>query len=185
MKATNLNVNDTKCLIAYFSRAGNNYVGGNIVNLTVGNTEVVAKMIREMTGGDMCHIEPVKEYPADYTETTEVAQKELRANARPKLTLHLESMASYDVIFLGHPNWWGTMPMPVCTFLEEYDFSGKTIAPFCTHEESGTGRSVADIKKMCPQSTILDGLAIRGGDVKNAQDVVAGWLRDIGMTTKK
>jgi len=180
-----MNVKDSKCLIAYFSRPGNNYVNGQIVNLPVGNTEVVAKMIQETTKGDLFHIEPVNAYPANYTETTEVAQAELRANARPKLTRHLETLASYDVIFLGHPNWWGTMPMPVCTFLEGYDFSGKTIAPFCTHEGSGTGRSVADIKKMCPHSTVLDGLAIRGGDVKNAQDVVTGWLRDIGMIAKK
>jgi flavodoxin len=178
-------VNNSKYVIAYFSRSGNNYVSGKIVNLPIGNTEVVAKMIQEITKGDLFHIEAVNAYPEDYTETTEVAQQELRTNARPKLTSHLESMASYDVIFLGHPNWWGTMPMPVFTFLEEYDFSGKTIAPFCTHEGSSMGRSVADIKKMCPQSTVLDGLAIRGGDVKNAQDEVSGWLRDIGITAKK
>ena len=181
-----MKVNNAKCLIAYFSRPGNNYVNGNIVNLPVGNTEVIAKMIQEMTGGDLFHIEAVNAYPEDYTETTDVAQEELRTNARPKLTRHLETMASYDVIFLGYPNWWGTMPMPVFTFLEEYDFSGKTIAPFCTHEGSGLGRSVSDIRKMCPKSTVLEGLAIRGGDVKNARGEVAGWLRDnIGMTAKK
>jgi len=183
MNVKKMNVNNSKCLIAYFSRSGNNYVNGTIVNLPVGNTEVVAKMIQEMTQGDLFHIEAVHVYPEDYTETTEVAQQELRTNARPKLTTHLESMASYDVIFLGHPNWWGTMPMPVFTFLEEYDLSGKTIASFCTHEGSGLGRSVSDIRKMCPQSTVLEGLAIRGGDVKNAQNEVSGWLRDIGMKT--
>jgi flavodoxin len=94
-------------------------------------------------------------------------------------------VTSYEVIFLGYPNWWGTMPMPVCSFLDEYDLSKKIIAPFCTHEGSGLGRSLSDLKKMCPQSTILDGLAIRGGDVKNAQDAVAGWLRDTGMAKKK
>ena len=173
--------NDSKCLIAYFSRPGNNYVGGTIVNLPVGNTEVVAKMIQEMTAGELFRIEPVNAYPEDYTETTEIAQQELRTNARPKLTGHLETMTSYDVVFLGYPNWWGRMPMPVFTFLEDYDFSGKTIAPFCTHEGSGLGRSVTDIKKMCPRSTILDGLAVRGGDVRNAQDEVGGWLREMGM----
>ena len=170
MKTATMNGNDTKSLIAYFSRAGNNYVNGQIVNLPVGNTEFVAKMIHEMTGGDLFHIEPVKEYPEDYTETTEVARQELRTKARPKLTGHVDTMASFEVIFLGYPNWWGTMPMPVCSFLEDYDFSGKTIAPFCTHEGSGLGQSVADIRKMCPQSTVPDGLAIHGGDVKNAQD---------------
>ena len=170
-----------KILVAFFSRPGNNYVGGRIVNLPVGNTEVVAKMIQEMTAGDLFHIEAVNAYPEDYTETTEVARDELRTNARPKLTGHLESTASYDVLFLGYPNWWGTMPMPVFTFLEHYDFSGKIIVPFCTHEGSGLGLSVADIRKMCPQSTVLDGLAIRGGGVKNAQADVSGWLQELGM----
>ncbi len=179
-----MNVNNAKCLIAYFSRAGNNYVGGNIVNLPVGNTEVVAKMLQEMTGGDLFHIEPVKAYPKEYTETTDVAKEELRTSARPKLTGHVETMASHDGVFLGYPNWWGTMPMPVFTFLEEYDLSGKTIIPFCTHEGSGLGRTVTDIRKTCPQSTVLEGLAIRGGDVKNAHDQVAGWLKDIGIVGK-
>ena len=177
----NVNWNNTKCLIAYFSRSGNNYVSGKIVNLPVGNTEVVAKMIQEMTKGDLFHIEAVNAYPEDYTETTEVAQQELRTSARPKLSSHLESISSYGVIFLGYPNWYGTMPMPVFTFLEEYDYSGKTIVPFCTHEGSGLGRSVSDIRKMCPQSTVMDGLAFRGGEVKNAQDEVSGWMRELGM----
>jgi len=176
-----MNINDSKCLIAFFSRPGNNYVNGSIVNLPVGNTDVVATMIREMTGGTLFHIESVTAYPEGYTETTEVAQQELRANARPKLTRHLEDPDSYDLIFLGYPNWWGTMPMPVFTFLEDYDLAGKTMAPFCTHEGSGMGRSVEDIRKTCPQSTVLNGLAIRGGEVKSAQDEITGWLREIGM----
>jgi flavodoxin len=180
-----MSIKGSKCLIAYFSRAGFNYVGGQIVNLPVGNTEVVAKMIRELNGGDLFHIEPVKKYPADYTETTDVAKEELRTSARPKLAGHVETVAAYDVVFLGYPNWWGTMPMPVFSFLEECDPAGKTIAPFCTHEGSGLGHSIADIKKTCPQSTVLDGFAIRGGTVKNAHDDVAGWLREIGMTAKK
>ncbi len=179
-----MTITNPKCLIAYFSRAGNNYVNGSIVNLPVGNTGIIAKMIREMTGGDLFHIESVKGYPLDYTETTEVAQAERRAKARPELTRRLETMDSYDRIVLGYPNWWGSMPMPVFTFLEGYDLSGKTIAPFCTHEGSGLGHSITDIKKACPKSTVLDGLAIRGGDVKNAQDAVAGWLCEIGMTAK-
>jgi flavodoxin len=180
-----MGISNSDCLIAYFSRSGNNYVSGTIKNLPVGNTEIVAKMIQEMTGGDLFHIEAVNAYPEDYLETTEVAQKELRANARPKLTSHLEILASYELIFLGYPNWYGTMLMPVFTFLEEYNFAGKTIAPFCTHEGSGMGRSIMDIRKICPQSTILEGLAIRGSDVKNAQDEVLQWLRETGMTSKK
>jgi flavodoxin len=177
---TNSTKGDGKCLIAYFSRPGNNYVSGQIVNLPVGNTEVIAKMIQEKNGGDLFPIEPVKAYPADYTETTDVAKEELRTKARPKLTGRVENIGSYDLIFLGYPNWWGTMPMPVFTFLEGYDLSGMTIAPFCTHEGSGLGHTVTDIRKACPNAIVLEGMAIRGGDVKTAQDVVAGWLRTVG-----
>ena len=177
------NTSNAKTLVAYFSRPGNNYVNGTIVNLPFGNTEVIAKMIAEMIGSAMFRIDALKQYPADYTETTDVAREELRAKARPELARHLETSASYDTIFLGYPNWWGTMPMPVYTFLEEYNFSGKIIAPFCTHEGSGLGHSVADIRKTCPQSAVRDGLAIRGAEVKNARDEVTGWLREIGMKT--
>jgi len=174
-------VKQNKILVAYFSRNGNNYVDGRIVNLPVGNTEVLAKMIQEITEGDLFRIVPVNSYPVDYTETTEVARKELRENARPKLSNRIENMDSYNVIFLGYPNWWGAIPMPVATFLSEYDFSGKTIAPFCTNEGSRLGRSLTNIIELCPQSTILNGLAVRGGDAKKAQNEVSEWLRELRM----
>ncbi|MFH0862881.1 MAG: flavodoxin [Candidatus Altiarchaeota archaeon] len=170
---------DEKTLIAYFSRKGNNFAGESIVDLPVGNTEVVAKMIQEMTDGDVFRIETVTSYPADYTETTKVAQKELRDNVRPMLTGHVKDMDSYEVIFLGYPNWWGTFPRPVASFLMEYDFYGKIIAPFCTHEGSQLGRSVEEIKETCRKSTVLDGLAIRGGNAKNAQKEVSEWLKKL------
>ena len=177
-----MKAHDEKCLIAYFSRKGQNYVNGRIVDLKVGNTEVVAKMIQKITGGDMFHIESVKAYPKDYTETTEVAKDELRANARPELTGHVENMDTYDVIFLGYPNWWGTLPAPVRTFLSEYDFSGKTIVPFCTHEGSGLGRSEQDIKKLCPKATVLNGIAIHGADAGSANTKISEWLEKIKIT---
>ena len=207
---------NSKSLIAYFSRRGNNYVGGSIVNLPMGNTEVVAntiqeltgsdmfeietvksypkdytettnvaKKIQELTGSDMFAIETVKSYPKDYTETTNVAQDELRKNTRPELTEKVEDMDSYDVIYIGYPNWWGTMPMAVYTFLESYDFSGKTIIPYCTHEGSGLGQSVRDIKKLCPNSRVLDGLAIKGGSVNRTQNDVSAWLHKLGISDKK
>ena len=169
-------MNEGKSLIAYYSRKGNNYVSGKIVNLPVGNTKVVANMIREITGGDTFQIDTVKSYPKDYSATTNVAKKELNENARPELSGHVENMESYNVIFLGYPNWWGTMPMPVFTFLEEYDLSGKTIIPFCTHEGSGIGRSENDIAKLCPEATLLKGLAIHGSRVSDAKRDVSDWL---------
>lgn len=174
-----MKVNDKKCLIAYFSRNGQNYVSGRIVDLKVGNTEVVANMIQKITGGTMFHIESVTAYPKDYTETTEVAKKELRTKARPKLRGQVKDIELYDVIFLGYPNWWGTMPMPVYTFLESYDFTGKTIVPFCTHEGSGMGHSEKDIAKACPRATVLEGIAIHGTNASSADSKVSSWIDNL------
>jgi len=177
------NLKEEKCLVAYFSRPGNNYVSAKIVNLPVGNTKIVADMIQETTGGDVFQIDTVRPYPKDYTATTNVAKKELNENVRPKLTSHVENMESYDVIFLGYPNWWGTIPMAVCTFLEEYDLSGKIIVPFCTHEGSGMGRSENDIAKLCPGATLLKGFSIQGSRVSAAKKDVEGWLESISRTS--
>ena len=122
-------------------------------------------------------IATVAAHPKDYHETTEVAKKELNGSARPALSDHVVNMGSYEVIFLGYPNWWGTMPMAIFTFLEEYNFAGKTIVPFCTHEGSGMGRSENDIKKLCPQATVLKGLAIHGTHVATAKDSIVQWIK--------
>jgi flavodoxin len=151
------------------------------VNLQVGNTKVVADMIQEITGSDAFCIDTVKSYPRGYTATTNVAKKEQNDNARPELSSHVGNMDSYNLIFLGYPNWWGTIPMPVFTFLEEYDFSGKTIVPFCTHEGSGLGHSEKDIAKLCPKATLLKGLAVQGSRVSAAKKDVTDWLSKIGM----
>jgi len=171
----------TKNLIAYFSRKGNNYVGGSIVNLPVGNTEVIARKIQKMAGGDMFRIETVKAYPADYKATTEVAKDEKRANARPELVGKVAGMGKYEVLILGFPNWCGTMPMAVAAFLEAYDLSGKTILPYCTHEGSGLGTSGSDIRNLCPDAKVLPGLAIVGGSVAGADKAVEGWLMKAGL----
>ena len=109
-----------------------------------------------------------------------MAKQELRQNARPELSGRLDNMADYSLIYLGYPNWWGTMPMAVFTFLEEYDFAGKTIIPFCTHEGSGMGHSESDIRKVCPDASVLKGLPIPGGKVQRAESDIADWLRTLG-----
>lgn len=171
-----------KVLIAYYSRAGQNYVSGDIVNLSVGNTSALAKKIHAITGGDLFEIRTAKSYPTDYHEATEVAQRELREKARPELVGDLPDVSSYDVIILGYPNWWGTMPMAVYSFIEKSgNLAGKTILPFCTHEGSGMGNSVRDLKKLCPAATVLPGLPIKGTRMyKNDPTVdteVARWLQ--------
>lgn len=166
-----------KILIAYFSREGGNYVSGRIVNLSVGNTEVVAKMIQKITGGELFRINTVKKYPDNYKEATKVAQQELRDNARPELSEYLDNIDDYEIIILCYPNWWGTMPMPVFTFLEKYDFTEKTIIPVCTHEGSGLGHSESDIRKTCPNVRLEKGLAIKGSNVHSAQPEIEKWLQ--------
>ena len=157
-------------------------MNGSIVDLPVGNTEVCARLIANETGGDLFKITPRNAYPKDYHECTTVAQKELRANSRPVIVGTAADMAKYDVVLLGYPNWWSTMPMPVFTFLEANDFSGKQIAPFCTHEGSGLGRSAKDITAACPGSEVLKGLAIQGGTVSRAEGDIRRWLRGLGLS---
>jgi flavodoxin len=132
-------------LIAFYLRKGSNYTDGRIVDLPAGNTEVIAKKIMDLIGGDLFESDNVKAYPLDYYGATGIAKDELRSNARPELTGAVGNTDDNEVVYLGHHNWWGTFPVAVCTFPESYDFSGKTIMPFCTHEGSGLGSSVRDI----------------------------------------
>lgn len=131
----------SKPLIVYYSRKGENYWNGSIKNLEKGNTEIVAEMIADITGGDLFEVDTVKTYAADYYECIDDAKAELREGARPELKAYMDSLDAYDTIFVGFPNWWGTMPMAMFTFLERYDLSGKRILPFCTNEGSGMGKS--------------------------------------------
>jgi flavodoxin len=164
-----------KILVAYFSHKGQNYVSGSIVELKKGNTAVVADIIAGLTDVDVFEIRSVKEYLFNYNACTSEARSELRANSRPELADDID-VTDYDVIFLGYPNWWGTMPMPVWTFLEGHDFSGKTIFPFCTHEGSGMGNSESDLKKLANRAEVKKGLAIHGGSVNNAEASVKNWI---------
>lgn len=168
-------------LVAFFSRAGENY---NVGVIEKGNTHIIAEMIAEQTGGDLFHIQTVTPYPEDYWECTDVAQQELQDNARPELASTVENFEDYDTIFLGYPNWWGDMPMAVYTFMESYDFSGKTIVPFATHEGSGLSSTESSIATVCSGAEVLDGLAVRGSVAQNSQseasEAVVDWLRDTG-----
>ena len=158
---------DKKILVAYFSWSG--------------NTREIAGQIRDRTGGDLFEIKTVNAYPTEYRACTDAAKKEQNENARPALSTKIDDMDDYGVVFIGYPNWWGTIPMALFTFFEQYDFSGKTVIPFCTHEGSGFGRSVSDIEKLCPKSTLLEGVAIRGSGVKSAQNTVGAWLEKIEL----
>ena len=164
--------------IAYFSRADENYVNGQIRELTVGNTEKAARILHELTGAELFKIEPVQPYARDYNTCISPAQADQRRDARPELKEYPSSLDGYDTVYLGYPNYWGTMPMAVFTFLEHFDFSGKTILPFCTHEGSGMGSSQADIRRVCPGARVGRGLAIHGAGVDRARPDLENWIRE-------
>ena len=164
-------------LIAFYSRAGENYFGGARRRVSVGNTEKAAKMLADLTGGELYKIEQAKPYSDDYDACTAEAKADLRNNARPEVLNLPDDLNAYDEIYLGYPNYWGTMPMAVYTFLENYDLTGKTIHPFCTHEGSGLSHTVQDIQKAAPGAVVARGLAIHGSSVDGAGDALAQWVK--------
>ncbi|AMD17496.1 flavodoxin [Methanobrevibacter sp. YE315] len=165
-------------IVIYFSRAGENYFGGELKNIEKGNTEVIAEFIQEFTGADLFKVEPEVEYPEDYMECIEIAKKEEQMNSRPKIKESLEGLEGYDTVYIGFPNWWGTLPMPMFTQLEQLDFTGKVVKPFVTHEGSGFGKSIKDLSKLCVGADIKKGLSIPGSEVYNVKDTVGLWIEE-------
>ncbi len=170
---------DSKILVAYFSLAGEQYEVGVIEK---GNTEIVAEMIADATGADVFKIESTTEYPATYDGLLDISRKE--ETNPPQIAETVDNMTDYDTIFLGYPIWWGDTPTIIKVFLQSYDFSGKTIVPFCTHGGSGLSGTGRTISNLCPNSTIKDGLAIRGSTAQNDRDSakqsVTKWLKENG-----
>lgn len=167
-KTDDINIeNMGNTLILYFSMSG--------------NTETVANYIHEEIGGDIVKLETVQTYPEDYDELVDYAREEQRDNTRPELERAIENIEQYDTIFLGYPNWWGDMPMPIYSFLDQYDLSNKTIAPFITHGGSGLSGTPANIANEEPDAVVTEGLAINGDDVDDCQDEVNEWLNELNF----
>ena len=171
-------------MVIYFSRADENY---NVGTVEVGNTEIMAGFMKDYLGdkADTFKIDPVKPYPADYKECTEVATEEKNSNARPEFkNADSINIDNYDTIFIGYPIWWGDVPMIINTFLEKYDFSGKTIIPFNTHEGSGNSGTFSDIKSKMKSSNVnTNGLAIQGKTARqeSSRSTVENWLKGLGF----
>ena len=161
-----------KILIVYFSKTN--------------NTRTVAQQIQTLTGGDILELKTVQQYPDDHNATVDIAIRERRTDARPELaTVFPENIEDYDIIFVGYPVWEYTMPMAFFTFFDKYKFAGKTIVPFSTHLGSRLAGGPQDIVALCPQATILEGLAIRGPNASSAGKDVQKWLQQLGVTEKK
>lgn len=173
-------ISSKKTLVVFFSHTGENYGVGNI---SEGNTHIIAKMIAEATGGSLFEIVPEKGYPHDsYDEVVEIAKQEKAQKARPAIKGDVK-VEDYYVIFIGYPNWWGDMPMPVYTFLEKHDWTGKVVVPFCTHEGSGLSNTEKYIAEACKGATIAKGLAVRGATAQNnreqARKSVNSWIEKL------
>lgn len=153
---------DKKALVVYFSKTG--------------NTQGVAEIVAKLTGAEIFRLETVEPYPDDYHTSTEVAKRQLEENARPALKAVPQDLARYDVIFLGHPVWWHTIPTPVMTFLEGAKLAGKTIIPFCTHGGGGADESAAAIRKLAPSAAVLDDKEFYGGA---SEEEIADWLASL------
>lgn len=171
----------SKAIVIFFSHAGENYSVGNI---EVGNTKIVADYISEITGADKFEVVAVKSYDMPYNKLIDVAKKEQQAGEKPAFKGQLEGLDKYDVVFVGTPIWWGTFPQVMFTFFDKYDLSGKKVFPFSTHEGSGLGSIVRDLKKIYPKADIQKGFSIYGHDVRTGKDKVAKWLSGIGFPSK-
>ena len=164
-----------KALVAFFSRTGENFFPGGMRYIEKGNTHIAAEILAEMTGADLFEIKSAGGYSDVYKECVAQAVAEYKNGARPALEEDID-ISEYDVIYVGYPNWCGTMPMPVWTFLEGHDFSGKVVCPFCTNEGSGLANSIADIDKLIRGAERKDGLSIKGSKVDESGAEFKKWI---------
>ena len=164
-----------KSLVIYFSHTGENYMENGIRNIEVGNTEKVANIIKNYTNADIFKVETVKEYPYNYYECCDVAKKELEQKELPEIKNKITDISNYDVIYIGGPVWWGHYPKAIDKALENIDFTNIIIKPFTTHEGSGLGETTNDIKRLCKNGIIKEGLAIRGCTVEDKKEEIERW----------
>lgn len=181
---------ETKILIAYFTWADNTVLTDQEIDLDAvtsaslvspGNTEILAEWIQQETGGNLFSITVKEPYPADYDECLDRAALENAENARPELSSHVEDMEAYDTVFLGFPNWYYSLPMPVFSFLEEYDFSGKTVIPFCAHGTGGLAGTIQDLKAALPESAVVaEPFDAERSEIAGSQPQLKEWLEELG-----
>ena len=177
-----------RILIAYFAVAENSEVdavaSASVMTLdgeAMGITEALANMIADETGGDLFSIQTSTDYPADINDVIDYAAEEQDSNARPALTTHIENLEDYDTVFVGYPNWWYDMPMAMYSFFDEYDFSGKTIIPFNSHNGSRFSDTIDTIQELEPDAAVItDGFTVRFSDAANARGDVSQWLDGLG-----
>ena len=168
---------NAKVLIVFFSHAGENYAVGNI---KVGNTKLVADEIQKVTGGDEFEIVAERNYDLPYASLTKLAKEEQERNEKPAFKGGVKDIDKYSTVFIGGPVWWGTYPQVMFSFFDKYDLNGKTIIPFTTHEGSGLGNVVEDLKKLYPNATFKEAFSIYGHETRNDLSKVSKWMKSLG-----
>lgn len=161
LAASSTHTEESSSLVVYFSRTG--------------NTEAAARRIQELAGADIIEIEAADPYPSSYSDTLSRAERELDQDARPAVITTIDDVAQYDVVYVGYPIWFGYAPRPVLTFLEAYDWSGKTVVPFCTSGGSGISASLGEIRESCPGADVAEGRRV------NDTSSIESWLRSLGL----
>ena len=169
--------NEGKLLVVFFSHAGDNYSVGNI---EVGNTKIVADYFSELTGAEQFEIKTSKYDGMAYKPLCDLAGEEQKKGELPEFEGTLDNLDAYGTVFIGGPVWWGTYPQVMFTFFSKYDLNGKTIIPFTTHEGSGLGNCVKDVKKAYPNATVKGEFSMYGHDVRSGKESVKKWLKEIG-----
>ncbi len=164
-------------LTVYFSHRGENYFPDGIKFINKGNTEYAAEYVHKAVGGELFRIETEIPYPENYNACGDVIMAEIKSKARPALKAWLEDVSMYDTIFVCYPNWCGTLPLCVLSFLERYDLSGKKLVPLCTNEGSGLAKSPADLQNSCPGAIIAEGLSVRGHKAESSEEEIAAWAK--------
>lgn len=162
-----MNITDKKILIAYFSWSG--------------NTRAVAETIHTRIGGDIYEIVPETPYSQNYQAVVDKAEQEQKANARPAIKNRLTDISQYDVIFVGYPNWWGSLPMPVATFMEGCSWQGKTVVPFFTHGGGGVQNCDRDLRKLAAGANVTEYLCLSGNRARNSQSEIDAWLQKLPL----
>ena len=186
------NGSDKNVLIAYFTlpedvnTGGVDAIGGASIVVNegevLGNTQYMAKIIHQTAGGELFEIKTSQNYPRDHDQLVNQAAKEQEDNLRPELSIKVENINDYDVIFIGYPNWWGDMPMPLYTFLEEYDLSGKTIVPFSTHGGSEFSSTINTIEDLQPNARVItDALTISRNNIADAASEITEWVNELDL----
>ena len=164
-------------LVIYYSKPGETYTQGGIINLKKGNTQEVAERIQKLAKADIFRVETVKNYPDSYTELIDVAKEELNSKARPEIKGDID-ISKYDTIYIGWPCWWGTLPMCMFTFIDKHDWTGKIVIPFTTHEGSGFGSGLRELKAAVKGATVTKGLSIQGSNARSSDAQIKKYVAD-------